>query len=77
MDGDLMLIDRGYDRVMNGKIYVLVVNDTVLVKRINLLATGGVMLISDNERYPPELIALSDVNALGIEGRVRWYGRSI
>ena len=76
-DGDLMLVDRGYGEVRNGKIYVLVVNGLVLVKRVQLLAVGGLMLISDNQRYPAETIAAGDVADLSIEARVAWYGRAI
>lgn len=76
-DGDLMLVDRGFGDVVNGKIYVLVVDDLVLVKRVQRLAFGGLMLISDNERYPSETIARPDVKQLSIEARVAWYGRAI
>lgn len=76
-DGDMMLVDRGYGDVVNGKIYVLVVNGLVVVKRINVLTFGGLMLISDNERYPTETIAAEAVNDLNIEARVAWYGRVV
>lgn len=76
-DGDLMLVDRGYGDVVNGKIYVLVVNGLVIVKRLQVLAFGGLMLISDNDKYPSETIPRSEVNDLSIEARVAWYGRAI
>ena len=76
-DGDLMLVDRGYGRVVDGKIYVLVVGGLVLVKRLQILAVGGLMLISDNDRYPTETIPAREVDALNIEARVAWYGRAI
>lgn len=76
-DGDMMLVDRGYGQVVNGKIYVLVVSGLVLVKRLQVVALGGLQLISDNDRYPPQNISRSDVNELSIEARVAWYGRAI
>lgn len=76
-DGDLMLVDRGYGEVLHGKIYALVVNDLVVVKRVNILAIGGMMLISDNDRYPSETIQGNDINSLSFQGRVAWYGRAI
>lgn len=76
-DGDLVLVDRGFGEVVNGKIYVLLVNDRVLVKRVHLLAFGGAMLISDNERYPTETIPGRDMEGLNIEARVAWYGRAV
>lgn len=76
-DGDLMLVDRGYGEVVHGKIYALVVNDLVVVKRVNILAVGGMMLISDNDRYPSETIRGDEINRLSFQGRVAWYGRAI
>lgn len=76
-DGDIMLADSGYGRVANGKIYALVTNGLVVVKRLHLLAQGGLTLISDNDRYPPEYIKPEDVNSLSIEARIAWYGRAI
>lgn len=76
-DGDLMLVDRGFGEVVHGKIYALVVDGLVLVKRVNLLAGGGMILISDNDRYPSETIRRDAVADLSFQGRVAWYGRSI
>lgn len=76
-DGDLMLVDRGYGEVVHGKIYALVVNGLVIVKRVNFLAGGGMMLISDNDRYPSETIRRNEVSDLSFQGRIAWYGRTI
>lgn len=76
-DGDLMLLDRGYGEVVNGKIYVLVVDDLIMVKRVSRLALGGMTLISDNTRYPAESFARDEVNNLNFQARVAWYGRAI
>lgn len=76
-DGDLMLVDRSYGEVVHGKIYALVVNDLVVVKRVNFLAIGGMMLISDNDRYPSETVSRDEVSSLSFQGRVAWYGRAI
>jgi len=76
-DGDLMLVDRSYGDVVHGKIYALVINDLVVVKRVNFLAIGGMMLISDNDRYPSETVPRDEVGSLSFQGRVAWYGRAI
>lgn len=76
-DADLMLIDRGYGEVIHGKIYALVVAGLVVVKRVHYLAGGGMVLLSDNERYPSETIRREDVGDLNFQGRVAWYGRAI
>lgn len=76
-NGDLMLVDRGFGQVVNGKIYVLVVNGLVVVKRVSLLAFGGLMLISDNDRYAAETVPRDEVNNLNFQARVAWFGRPI
>ena len=76
-DGDLMLVDRGFGEPVHGKIYALVVDGLVLVKRVNFLAGGGMILISDNDRYPSETIRRDAVAELSFQGRVAWYGRAI
>jgi len=76
-DGDLMLVDRGHGDIVHGKIYVLVVHDLVVVKRVNMLTIGGMILISDNERYPSETIGRADIGNLNFQGRVAWYGRAM
>lgn len=76
-DGDLMLVDRGFDEVVHGKIYAFVVDNHVVVKRVNILAVGGMVLISDNARYPPETVSRDEMPALGFKGRIAWYGRAV
>lgn len=76
-DGDLLLIDRSIDRVIDNGIYVVVVAGMVLVKRIQTRRDGSIVLKSDNERYDPELVPPDEVTDLIVEGRVRWFGRTI
>ena len=76
-NGDLMLVDRGFGDVLDGKIYVFVRDGLVSVKRVQRLALGGLMLISDNERYPTQTIAAREMDELNIEARVAWYGRAM
>ncbi len=77
-DGDLLLIDRSIDRIVDNGIYVVVVAGMVVVKRLQTRVDGSVVLRSDNrERYDDELIAAHDVPDLIVEGRVRWFGRTI
>lgn len=76
-DGDLLLIDRGIDRVKSNGIYVLVAQGLVLVKRLQLLIGGSLLIISDNPKYEREVVKPDAVADLRVEGRVRWYGRAI
>jgi phage repressor protein C with HTH and peptisase S24 domain len=76
-DGDLLLIDRALDRVVDNGIYVLVLGGMVLVKRIQTLRDGSAVLKSDNQRYNDEVIPAHELPDLKVEGRVRWFGRTI
>ncbi len=75
-DGDMILIDRGFGDVVHGKIYVLSVEGLAVVKRVNILAIGGMTLISDNDRYPSETVRRKDLGTLTFQGRVAWFGRA-
>ncbi len=76
-DGDEILVDRGdgAERVRDG-IYVLRIDDALVVKRIALHpAARTVSIRSDNPAYPgwPDC----DPAAVDIVGRVVWAGRRI
>ena len=75
--GDDILVDLGdaADRVRDG-IYVLRVDDAVVVKRIALHPMGGTVTVqSDNPAYPdwPDF----NFNKINCIGRVIWAGRKV
>lgn len=76
-DQDLLLVDREIDRIVDNGIYVLVLGGLVLVKRVQTRHDGSVILISDNPRYENEPVSAGDLPNLRVEGRVRWFGRTI
>lgn len=76
-DGDDLLIDHADQRLVGGKIYALSVDGQLVVKRIHRPATGGVVLLSDNEAYPADEIPVDRLGALNIIGQVVWYGRTM
>jgi phage repressor protein C with HTH and peptisase S24 domain len=73
-DGDEILVDRGdaADRLRDG-IYVLRVDDTLVVKRVAVDPTGGFDIRSDN----PAAGSAIDAASARIMGRVIWFGRSL
>lgn len=76
--GDLLLVDRGIDRIMDDAIYVLGIGDEVMVKRVQRFFDGGLSVKSDNATiYREQAIAPADVPGLRVAGRVRWIGRLI
>ena len=77
-DGDLLLIDRSVDRIVDNGIYVLVFGGLVLVKRVQIKRDGSVVLKSDNNGlFDDETVPQHELHELVIEGRVRWFGRTI
>ena len=76
-DGDEILVDSGDDaRRLRDGIYVLRIEDALVVKRIAVNPAGGTVSVrSDNSAYPgwPDC----DPEALGIVGRVVWVGRAV
>lgn len=76
-DGDDILVDRsGCNEALRDGIYVLRVDDSLLVKRLAIHPLGkSVTVQSDNPAYPdwPDC-ALDDVHCIG---RVIWAGRRI
>ena len=69
-DGDLLFVDTSVQEVQNSRIYVLNVNDRLLVKRVQLRVDGSFVVKSDNPRYDPEIIVPSERAPLRIIGRV-------
>lgn len=77
-DGDLLLVDRSIDRIVDNGIYVVVLGGMVLVKRVQVKRDGSIVLRSDNtDLYEAEHVPADEVHTLTVEGRVRWFGRTI
>lgn len=76
-DGDVLLVDTSIDRVRDNALYIIVFEGLVFVKRIHMKLNGAILLISDNERYPPEEVTPEAAPRLHVAGRVVWFGRSI
>lgn len=76
-DGDVLLVDTSIDRVIDNAFYVVVYNGQALLKRVQILLDGSVILSSDNKNYQPETVKPADVPSLRIAARLMWFGRSI
>lgn len=76
-DGDLMIVDVSIREVINGAIHVLVYGGLVILKRLQVLRNGVLLLKSDNPRYRDEEVPLDEQPELIIEGRVLWAGGAI
>ena len=72
-DGDDILVDRGdaAERLRDG-IYVIRMDDALMVKRLSMRPAHRLAVLSDNPAYPgwPDV----DARAITIIGRVVWSG---
>ena len=69
-DGEVLIVDVSVKEVQNGCVYLLRVNDDLLVKRLSLRMDGSVMVRSDNDKYEPEAIQPSERTTLHVVGQV-------
>lgn len=74
-EGDLILIDMSHRGVKDNAVYVLQLNGSLLVKRIQHKLDGSVVVKSDNAIYEPERVGAESVDTLNVIGRVVWCGR--
>ncbi len=74
-DEDIVLVDESQKDILEGKIYVIRIDDDIVVKRVGK-KPGTLVLISDNrDLYPPmDLDMVEDTNTAVI-GRVIWLAR--
>lgn len=74
--GDLLLVDMSVETVMDDSIYLVALNDFLLVKRVQKLLKGLVVK-SDNPNYMTMTLSEEEAADLRIRGRIRWIGRLI
>lgn len=68
--GDVLLVDRGVDRVRADGVYAIVIGDELFIKRLQRQISGGVLVISDNERYSTQALSEADMAKVKVAGRV-------
>lgn len=75
--GDLLLVDRSYDRVVDDAIYVVRLAGRLVVKRVQVFFNGAVTIKSDNPAYVEQTLSKDETEEVYVAGRVRWIGRLI
>lgn len=73
-EGDTLLVDKSDIEIRDGKIYVVTLGDELRVKRI-FNSLNGLILRSDNPKYPDIHVEGPDLETLVVHGRVRWHSR--
>lgn len=76
-EGDLLLIDRTYDRIEHDGIYAVVIEGTLMVKRVQKDSERLVRVLSANPGYPERVYEGEAAQRMIVAGRVRWIGRMI
>ncbi len=79
-EGDLILVDtkdRDLETINHG-IYLLKLDDRILVKRLQYVAENTLRVLSDNPVYETFSVELAKKrHGLSIMGKVVWYGRKL
>lgn len=73
-DGELLLVDTDATGIQSGRIYVIAVDDSILVKRIVQRVDGSLLIKSDNPAYEPEVMRPGTNEPARIVGQVIWQG---
>ncbi len=73
-EGDNVLIDLDQREILRHALYVVGLEDTLQVKRLES-APNLVMLLSTNHRYSPITLQGDEIDTLRIIGRVLWSSR--
>lgn len=76
-NGCTMLIDTSRTNTRDGLIYVIRSSDTFWVKRIQRQLDGSLLLISDNETYPPMTLDLRTHDDVQIIGQVVYISKDV
>ena len=72
-DGDVIMLDSGFEQVVDGQVYVLRYGDDLKVKRLFQRYDGSLIIRSDNEqKYPPETVPAEANGRVAVIGRVVW-----
>ncbi|AOZ06792.1 LexA family transcriptional regulator [Cupriavidus malaysiensis] len=75
-DGAIVLINTQQEPIRYGKVYVVVVDGEVVVKRL-ARREGDIYLLSDNpnkDDFPDRRIAGESLGGFEIKGRAKWFG---
>lgn len=76
-ESDTILVDLSQKEAIDGKIYLVAYGEELKIKTL-FKSPRGIILHSENPRYPDVLVEESEVgNYFIVHGRVRWFGRVI
>ncbi len=76
-DCTMLVINRTYNKPVDGKIFVIRQESNIFIKRLQLLLDGGLLLISDNQTYFPIQLSCSDLQSIEIIGQIVHISRDV
>lgn len=74
---DTVLLDTTERKIVCNGIYVLEIGSQRQIRRVQRRHDGGLVLISDNHAYPPDIVENESVSAIVVLGRVVWVGGAV
>ncbi|MEN6621257.1 MAG: helix-turn-helix transcriptional regulator [Smithella sp.] len=75
LSGDIALVDHGHNYIdPQGGIYAIAVDGEIMIKRVQPIPGGKILVISDNKNY--ERLEM-DSGQIQINGKVIWFCRDI
>lgn len=74
VENDLVILDTANQQIHGSGLFALAVDDSILIRRLERRLGGGLRVISDNDRYPPQDLTQDEASDLKIVGEVLWTG---
>ena len=75
-EGDTVLVDLNDREIQEGRLYVVTLADELRIMRIHN-GLNGLILRTENPRYPDVPVEGTDLDALAVHGRVKWCGKKL
>ncbi len=75
--GDLPLSDRAVENIVDDALYSILINNVLLIKRIQRLFDASVLVKSDNPAYQTQTLSKTQAEDLQVIGRLVWVERRV
>ncbi len=75
-DGDILFVDISVTAFLDDAIYLIASGTSFVVKRVQHLLNGTILIKADNPAYASETLLPEKAANLRCIGRVRWIGRA-
>ncbi len=73
-DGDAMLVDTGFDRIVDDAFYVFERDERLLTRLTEMFVDGRIALKTRKAEYGAQILSREEAGQLRVFGRVRWRG---